>query len=60
MIHIVKLPEIISHYSPHFKEVFCEGEYEHFKKYASGLLVSENKTVEAINRLFVLDVHKAA
>ncbi len=56
MLPIVQLPEIISHYSPHFKEVFSEGEYEHFKKYLSGLIVSENKTIEAINRLFVLDV----
>lgn len=56
MLPIVKLPEIISHYSPHFKEIFSEGEYEHFKKYLTGLLVSENKTVESINRLFVLDI----
>jgi hypothetical protein len=56
MLPVVKLPEIISHYSPYFEEVFSKGEYGHFKKYLTGLMVSDNKTIESINRLFVLDV----
>ena len=56
MIPLVAIPEIVTHYAPSFKEIFSTSEYEHFKKYQSGLIVSENKTIEAINRLFVLDI----
>jgi hypothetical protein len=53
MIPLVKYPEIVSHYAPYFKELFSEEAYEHFQKYISGLVISENKTVEGINRLFI-------
>ena len=56
MLPLVAIPEVVTHYAPHFKELFSDGEYGHFQKYLSGLIVSENKTVEAINRLFVLDL----
>jgi len=56
MIPLIAIPEIIQHYAPHFEDVFSESEYHHFQRYLSGLLVSENKTVEGINRLFVLEV----
>lgn len=56
MLPLIAIPEVVSHYAPHFRELFSEAEYEHFQKYLSGLIVSENKTVEAINRLFVLEV----
>lgn len=55
MLGLVQIPELVRHYAPHFREVFSEATYEHFQRYVSGLLISENKTVEAINRLFVLD-----
>ncbi|HFC91775.1 MAG TPA: hypothetical protein ENJ51_03080 [Leucothrix mucor] len=56
MLPLISIPEIVSHYAPHFEELFSKGEYKHFQKYLSGLIVSENKTVEAINRLFVLEL----
>jgi len=56
MIPIVAIPELVEHYAPHFESVFRSHSYEYFKRYLSGLLISENKTVEAINRLFILDV----
>ncbi len=56
MLPLVSIPEIVERYAPYFKDSFSPEEYEHFKKYLSGLIVSENKTVEAINRLFVLDL----
>jgi hypothetical protein len=30
--------------------------FTQFQRYVSGLIVSENKTVEGINRIFVIDV----
>ncbi|MFB3133300.1 MAG: transposase [Rhodothermales bacterium] len=55
MIPLFDIPEIVQHYAPHFAEVFSEEAFLQFQRYVSGLIVSENKTVEGINRLFVLD-----
>lgn len=55
MLGLVQIPELVKHYAPAFRELFSARSYEHFQRYLSGLLVSENKTVEGINRLFVLD-----
>lgn len=55
MLPLVSIPEVVKHYAPHFKTVFTESEYNHFERYISGLIVSENKTIEGINRLFVLE-----
>jgi hypothetical protein len=56
MIPLVEIPEIVGHYTPFFESVFSKEALEQFKRYLSGLIVSENKTVEGINRLFVIDV----
>jgi len=56
MIPLIDIPEIVKYYAPHFQEVFSKSEYSLFQKYISGLIVSENKAVDAINRLFVIDV----
>ena len=53
MILLVKLPEIVSHYAEWFAPVFSEAALIHCQQYLSGLIVSENKTVDGINRLFV-------
>jgi hypothetical protein len=50
---IIKIPSIIEKYSPYFEDIFSEEGYEYFQKYLSGLYLSDNKTVVAINRLFV-------
>jgi len=56
MIPLVEIPEMVSHYAPFFASVFSAEAFEQFKRYVSGLMVSENKTVEGINRIFVIDV----
>lgn len=56
MLPLVELPEIVSHYSGWFEPVFGDEEaLIQFQRYLSGLLVSENKTVEGINRLVVYE-----
>jgi hypothetical protein len=53
MIPLVGFPELVQHYAAYFKEVFSDEALIEFERYVSGLIVSENKTVEGINRLFV-------
>lgn len=53
MFPIVELPEIVKHYQPWFESVFSEEALIQFQRYVSGLIVSENKTVEGINRIVV-------
>lgn len=55
MFPLVEFPIIVSHYTPWFARVFSSEALIQFQRYLSGLLVSENKTVAGINRLFVLE-----
>lgn len=55
MFPIVEFPEVVEHYAPHFQDVFSAEAYVEFKRYISGLIVSENKTVEGMNRLLVVE-----
>lgn len=55
MFPLVELPKIVEHYAPHFSEVFSPEAFVQFQRYVSGLLVSENKSVEGINRLCVYE-----
>lgn len=55
MLPITEIPELVKHYAKFFEELFKTSDYEHFSKYVTGLLVSENKTVSGINSLFALD-----
>ena len=50
---LVEFPELVEHYSPSFATVFSEQALVQFQRYVSGLIVSENKTVDGINRIFV-------
>jgi hypothetical protein len=52
---LVEIPEIVQHYAPFFKRVFSAEAYVEFERYISGLIGSENKTVDGINRLFVVE-----
>ncbi len=56
MIPIVKFPKIVERYAPFYESVFSEEAFVQFKRYISGLLVSENKTISGINQLFVNEV----
>ena len=53
MFPLVEFPELVQHYAPYFEAVFSPAGYVEFERYLSGLIVSENKTVDSINRLFV-------
>jgi len=53
MLPLVEFPELVQHYAPFFEGIFSEQAFVEFQRYVSGLIVSENKTIEGINRLFV-------
>jgi hypothetical protein len=53
MLPLVEFPELVQHYASFFEDVFSEAAFVESQRYISGLIVSENKTVEGINRLFV-------
>jgi len=55
MIPLVQFPELVQHYASHFDNVFSPQALIQFERYISGLIVSENKTIEGINRLFVFE-----
>jgi hypothetical protein len=55
MIPLVAFPEVVERYAPFFADVFSAEAFVEFKRYISGLIVSENKTVDGINRLFVFE-----
>lgn len=55
MLPLTEIPTIVSHYSSHFAGIFTPSDFSSFQRYISGLMISENKTIEAINRLFVFD-----
>jgi hypothetical protein len=55
MLPLVEFPELVQHYAPFFADVFSADAFVEFERYISGLIVSENKTVDGINRLFVTE-----
>jgi hypothetical protein len=55
MFPLIEFPELVQHYAPHFETVFSAEAFVQFERYISGLIVSENKTVDGINRLFVTE-----
>lgn len=55
MLPLIEFPALVQHYAPFFKGVFSAQAMIEFERYISGLIVSENKTVEGINRLFVVE-----
>jgi len=55
MIPVVEFPEVVEQYAPYFEKVFSAEAFIEFKRYVSGLMISENKTVEGINRLLVVE-----
>ncbi len=55
MFPLVEFPELVKHYAPFFRGIFSAEAFIEFERYISGLIVSENKTVEGINRLCVVE-----
>jgi SRSO17 transposase len=52
-IPIAAYPSIIANNLKHFEEFFSKPQLEHFAQYLTGLIVSENRTVQGINDNFV-------
>jgi hypothetical protein len=52
---LVRFPCIVEQYAPEFKDLFSDEGYRYFRRFLSGILVSDNKTLDGINRLFVLE-----
>jgi SRSO17 transposase len=52
MIPIAEYPSVVSSYLPAFENVFTEPQMRNFARYTSGLMISPNKTVSAMNDLF--------
>lgn len=55
MFPLIEFPDLVKHYAPYFQKVFSDEAFVEFERYISGLIVSENKTVDGINRLFVTE-----
>jgi hypothetical protein len=55
MLPLVEFPALVQHYAPYFEKVFSPEAFIQFERYISGLIVSENKTVDGINRLVVCE-----
>lgn len=50
---ITTYPSIIANNLKHFEEFFSKPQLEHFAQYLTGLIVSDNRTVQGINDAFV-------
>ena len=55
MLPVVEFPDVVERYAPYFQDVFSADAYIEFKRYISGLIVAENKTVEGINRVIMVE-----
>jgi len=55
MLPLVEFPQIVQHYASWFETVFSPEALVQFQRYLSGLIISENKTIDGINRLFVIE-----
>jgi len=55
MLPMVRFPEIVAHYAHWFESVFSQPAFIEFQRYLAGILASENKTVQGINRMCVFE-----
>lgn len=56
MLPLVEIPPTVKKYAEGYQDLFSPQQFEHFKRYLTGLFVSENKTIQAINGSFVVEV----
>jgi len=52
MIPIVEYPSVVASYLPAFEGVFTRPQMKNFARYTTGLMISPNHTVSAMNELF--------
>lgn len=53
MFPVISHPQIIEEGTKPFQALFSKEAFEHFKRYLTGLVVSQNKTIEGINQIFL-------
>jgi SRSO17 transposase len=56
MLPIVEIPQFVQAYTTHFQDLFSPALFDHFQRYIAGLYISDRRNVEAINKLFVIEV----
>jgi SRSO17 transposase len=56
MLPLVEVPPFVKKYAEGYQDLFSPEQFEHFRRYLTGLLVCENKTIQAINGAFVVEV----
>jgi SRSO17 transposase len=56
MLPLVEIPPTIKKYAEGYQDLLSPEQYEHVKRYLTGLFVSENKTIQVINGSFVVEV----
>jgi hypothetical protein len=57
---VADIPEIFERALEAFRPHFGAPAFEHFKRYVLGLIVSENLTIEGINRIFIQAKHPSS
>lgn len=55
MLPLVGFPDVVERYASEYQAVFSAEAFIEFKRYISGLIISENKTVDGINRFVVVE-----
>jgi len=60
MLPIVKYPTFIERVLPNFEPIFNQSQLRHFAEYLTGLIVSENKTINGINDHFLNHTDQSA
>ena len=55
MLPLVEMPALVRHDAPWLASVFSPEAFAQFQRDVSGLILSENKTVDGINRIVVID-----
>jgi hypothetical protein len=56
MVPFVEIPPFVKRYAQSYQDLFSPEQFEHFQRYLTGLLACENKTIQAINGAFVVEV----
>jgi SRSO17 transposase len=56
MLPWVEIPPFVKKYAKGYQDLFSPEQFEHFRRSLTGLLVSENKTIQAIKGAFVVEV----
>ncbi len=55
MLPLVEIPPTVKKFAANYEDLFSPEQFAHFQRYLAGLFVSDNKTIQAINGLFVVE-----